>query len=85
MQTDGAWKLVAAAYKKPTVTFGLGQGRVVPGEWHRFALTFHGNVISATLDGTQLASVGDDAHAHGMVALGTGWNKAQFDNLAVTQ
>jgi hypothetical protein len=85
VHTDGTWKLVSAAYKKPTVTLASGKAAILPGEWHRFALTFRGNVISASLDGKQLAIVGDDSHAHGMVALGTGWNKAQFDKLAVTQ
>jgi len=85
VQSDGAWKLVSTANKKPTETLASGKAAVAPGAWHRFALTFHGNVISATLDATQLAIVGDNAHAHGMFALGTGWNQAQFDNLAVTQ
>ena len=85
VQTNGEWKLVTSAYKKSTVTLASGTAAVLPGEWHRFALTFHGNVISALLDGKQLANIGDNSHAHGMVALGTGWNKAQFDKLAVTQ
>jgi hypothetical protein len=85
VQTNGEWKLVTSAYKKSTVTLASGTAAVLPGEWHRFALTFHGNVISASLDGKQLANIGDNSHAHGMVALGTGWNKAQFDKLAVTQ
>jgi hypothetical protein len=85
VQTDGAWKLVSAAYKKPTVTLASGSAAILPGEWHRFALTFHGNVISALLDGKQLANIGDNSHTHGVVALGTGWNKAQFDKLTVTQ
>ena len=85
VQTDGAWKLVSAANKKPTDTLASGKAAIAPSVWHRFTLTFHGNVISATLDGTQLALVGDNAHAHGLFALGTGWNQAQFDNLAVRQ
>ena len=85
VQTDGAWKLVSTAYKKSTVTLASGTAAVLPGEWHRFALTFHGNVISALLDGKQLANIGDNSHTHGMVAVGTGWNMAQFDNLSVTQ
>ena len=85
VQTGGAWTLVSAAYKKSTVTLASGTAAILPGEWHRFALTFHGNVISVLLDGKQLANVGDNSHTHGMVAVGTGWNKAQFDSLAVTQ
>ena len=85
VQPDGAWKLVSAAYKKPAITLASGTATLLPGEWHRFALTFRGSQIAATLDGTQFANVIDGSHTHGMFALGTGWNKAQFDNLAVTK
>ncbi len=85
VQTDGAWELVSAAYKKPTVELASGSVNLMPGEWHRFALTFRGDQISATLDGSQLAKIKDGSHLHGMFALGTGWNRAQFDNLAITR
>ena len=85
VQTDGAWTLVSAASKKAAVTLASGTVTIGPGEWHRFAMTFRGNHITASLDGAQLANVTDDLHQHGMFALGTGWNRAQFDNLAVTR
>ena len=84
VQADGAWKLISTAYKKPPVSLANGSLKLSAG-WHHFALTFSGAKITATLDGTQLASVNDSSHTHGMFALGTGWNKAQFDNLAVTK
>jgi hypothetical protein len=85
VQTDGAWTLVSAAYKKPAVTLASGTVPSMPDKWHHFALTFQGSRITATLDGKQLANVTDNSHSHGMFALGTGWNRAQFDNLAVTK
>jgi hypothetical protein len=85
VQADGAWKLVSAAYKKTTVTLASGSASLSADKWHHFALTFSGSQIAATLDGAQLALVNDTSHAHGMFALGTGWNRAQFDNLAVTK
>jgi hypothetical protein len=51
--------------------------------WHHAELAFHGGQISIYLDGKQLAAVTDASHSHGMFALGTGWNRAQFDNLSV--
>ena len=39
----------------------------------------------ASLDGAQLTSAEDNAHTHGMIALGTEWDRIQFDNLRVTQ
>ena len=59
VQTDGAWELVSAAYKKPVAQLASGTASLMPGEWHRFALTFHGDQISATLDGSPLANIKD--------------------------
>ncbi len=85
VEQDGGWKLVSAAYKKPTVTLASGTAKLSAGQWHHFSMTFKGGQITATLDGVQLAKVSDGGHAHGMFALGTGWNKAQFDNVALTR
>jgi hypothetical protein len=83
VHADGAWKLLSAAYKKPTTPLASGTAALAQGKWHHFALLFHGSQITATLDGSQLGTVSDNSHTHGMFALGTAWNKAQFDNLAV--
>jgi len=40
-------------------------------------------LLVASLDGRQIASVEDPAHAHGMIALGTEWGRIQFDDLQV--
>jgi len=37
------------------------------------------------MDGNQIADVTDSTHDHGMFGIGTGWNRGQFDNLAVTK
>ena len=85
VEADGKWNLISATYMKPSISLASGSVSLSPGKWHRFALAFHGRQITAALDGVQLANVFDSSHAHGMFALGTGWNKAQFDNLAVTR
>ena len=85
IEPDGAWKLVSAAFKKPLDQLAAGKTALTPGTWHHFALAFNGAEITAKLDGAQLATVNDSSHTHGMFAVGTGWNKAQFDNLAVTK
>ena len=84
VQADGKWELISAAFKQPALQLASGKTRAMQGKWHRFTLAFHGGRIGATLDGKPLASVQDGSHRHGMFALGTGWNRAQFDNLAVT-
>lgn len=81
---DGAWTLVSAEFKKPTVTLASGSSKVDDSQWHRLELRFHGKQIVASLDGRLLATVEDSAHAHGMFALGTEWDRIQFDNLRVT-
>ena len=83
VKPDGGWELLSAQYKKPVVTLASGTAHIDRAKWHHLELRFKGKQIDATLDGAALASVEDDAHSHGMIALGTGWNLIQFDNLRV--
>jgi hypothetical protein len=78
---DGAWDLLSTAYKAPVRT--LASGRITLRGWFHLALAFHGDLISATINGKQLASVHDSAHKSGMFAIGTDWGRAQLDNLTV--
>ena len=83
LKPDGVWELLSVQYKKPLVTLASGSVKVDRSQWHRLELRFHGKQIVASLDGAQLASVEDAMHVSGMFALGTGWNRIQFDNLSV--
>jgi hypothetical protein len=47
-------------------------------------LEFRSSRIVASVDGRQLASVEDSTHARGMIALGTQWDRVQFDDLRVS-
>ncbi|MDE3149024.1 MAG: DUF1080 domain-containing protein, partial [Acidobacteriota bacterium] len=84
LKPDGAWELLSTQYKKPTETLASGTARIDRGQWHRLELRFQGARVVALLDGTRLSSVEDTTHTHGMFALGTEWNRTQFDNLRVT-
>jgi hypothetical protein len=84
LKPDGAWELLSAEYKKPVATLASGTAQIDRTQWHRLELRFHGRHIEATLDGASLASVENEAHSHGMIALGTEWDLIQFDNLRVT-
>ena len=84
LKPDGAWELSSAEFKKPVVTLASGSVALDRGKWHRLELRFHDGQIVATLDGAALATVENSVHTHGMFALGTEWNRIQFDNLAVT-
>lgn len=83
LKPGGAWELLSAEYKKPVVTLASGSVRIDGKQWHRMELSFHGSHITASLDGSPLTSVENSAHTHGMIALGTEWNRVQFDNLRV--
>ncbi len=84
LRPDGSWDLLCAQYKKPLVTLASGMARINRGQWHHLELRFTARSIEAMLDGSPLASVEDGAHRNGMIALGTEWNRTQFDNLSVT-
>lgn len=85
VKPDGAWDLLSESFNKPVVTLGSGSVKLDSSSWHHLELRFQGKQIVASLDGAQLTSVEDTAHAHGMIALGTEWDSIQFDNLRVTR
>jgi hypothetical protein len=85
LKPDGAWELLLAEFKKPVVTLASGSAKIDRNQWHRLELRFRGAQITASLDGKPLATVENSAHTHGMFALGTEWDRIQFDNLQVTR
>jgi hypothetical protein len=55
-------------------------------QWHRLALRFQGDRITALLDGQSLASVQDVAHSGGQAGLRvSAWQHAQFDNFSIVK
>lgn len=83
LYSDGAWSIVSATYKMPTITLAQGKIQESQNAWHTMDLSFHGHQVSALLDGKVLASVHDTSHTHGMFGIGTGWNHAQFADVSV--
>ena len=83
VKPSGAWELLSTAFNKPVVTLAAGSVTLDRNAWHHIALRFHGSQIVALLDAVPLATVEHTAHTHGMFALGTEWDHAQFDNLSV--
>lgn len=85
VRRNGAWELLSTAYgKTPVVTLLSGAAKLNPDEWHRLRLSFQGKRIVVLLDGAQLGAIEDGTHTHGMFALGSEWDRTQFDNLSVT-
>jgi O-glycosyl hydrolase len=79
----GSWQLFSARFKAPVATLASGTAGLDSAQWHHVELRFEGDSVGAYLDGRQLASIRDASHPHGMIALGTGWDHTQFDNLQV--
>ena len=75
---DNAKTMSNTTLKSGTTTFGTNT-------WHTLALDFNGTTITASLDGTTLATITDATYTKGNVGLSTSqWNNAQFDNFSVT-
>lgn len=83
VRQNGQWELLSTKYKKPNVKLASGRIRLAAGRWHHLELSFKGADIKASIDGTAVAHVVDKTHTHGMVGIGSNWNRAQFDNFAV--
>ena len=85
VQPSGKWALCSSTYKKPTLTLAQGSVRMIPDAWHHLALRFKGKTIKVEIDRRLVAAVQDASHSKGMFAIGTGWQRAQFDNLVVAK
>jgi len=80
VKDDGRWTLKARAQV-------LSSGQVAPlgHNWHSLGLAFKGTEITAVFDQQALAKVEDASCRTGVVGLGTGWNRAFFDNLSISR
>jgi hypothetical protein len=81
---SGKWTLSSSTYKIPTRDLASGSVNLPAGTWHHAELSFKADQISVSFDGKPLFTAADSSHSHGMFAIGTGWNRAQFDNLSIT-
>ena len=84
IEPGGKWSLSTSAYKISTRELASGSVLLSAGRWHHAELAFKANQVAASLDGKTLANATDASHAHGMFAIGTSWNRAQFDNISIT-
>jgi len=84
MKSTGEWELSSISFHHPSALLASGKAAIDRAQWHRLQLEFHGSRILASVDGLQIAGVDNSAHARGMIALGTEWDRVQFDNLQVS-
>jgi galactosylceramidase len=74
----GTWHLRAGEK-----TLASGKSSAQSGVWHRLSLSLRGEQLTALLDSDRLAAVSDGSIRNGLVALGTGWNRALFGDLRI--
>ncbi|MBO0826140.1 MAG: discoidin domain-containing protein [Streptosporangiales bacterium] len=68
-----------------TTRLAAGRAAFDPDSWHQVALRFRGDQITVLVDGAQVGEVRDRAHTAGQAGLAvSGWDRAQFDDVAVT-
>jgi hypothetical protein len=60
-----------------------GHTELAVGRWHTIEITARGSRIGAVIDGTEVGHATDSTYTSGRAGIGTGWNRAQFDDLAV--
>lgn len=75
---DGTWQLKARDRE-----LAAGKTSALGATWHRAGLTVVQGRVSIAWDGQSLAQVADKSFSQGLVALGTGWNQANFDRVRV--
>ena len=72
-----------SAYVTAVTQRFVGQTATPAGVWHTLKISLAGPVISGFVDGKQVATATDGTYQYGRAGLATGWNRVQFDDLAV--
>jgi hypothetical protein len=80
INSSGTWSL---AKNNGSTQLATGSASIGTNTWHTLKLDFKGTTITAFIDGIQVSSVVDTTYYSGAVNFGSGWNKAQFDNLTI--
>lgn len=75
---SGSWTLRAGEK-----TLASGKSLAGTRTWRHLALSMEGDHVSAFVDSGLLSRVQDSSIKNGLVALGTGWNRALFANLNI--
>jgi galactosylceramidase len=80
LDSTGAWQL-----KDTTTVLQSGKVGLTPGAWHNLKLRFSGDQIIAAINGTTVASVMDDFHPTGAVAVASSYDYVEFLHFTVRQ
>jgi hypothetical protein len=78
---SGQYQLVTATQVLSSGSLGTSD---IVGNWHSIQLTAVGDLVSASVNGTLIASVQDQTYASGLTCVQSGWGVAYFDNFVVS-
>jgi hypothetical protein len=85
LNADGKWQITRN--NRVLVPKVIASGHVAvlePDTWYAILFSLVGSLITASLDGTQLAYVVDHAYMSGLAGVGSSWNLTQFNGLNVS-
>jgi glycosyl hydrolase family 59/ricin-type beta-trefoil lectin protein/glycosyl hydrolase family 59 (putative galactocerebrosidase) len=82
----GAWSILNSNTNGNVSTLARGTTTALgTNRWHALSLTFAGNTITASIDGTTVGSANDSTWGAGQIGYATSQGEtAQFDNLSIT-
>jgi galactosylceramidase len=79
IHSDGSWKVSANG----KISWEGKVERTSQQRWNRLSVRCAGDRVTFFIDGEKLAAMQDTTFRSGLAGLGTGWNKAYFDNFEV--
>lgn len=79
-QANGKWELKIENGK----FLASGMLKNYANKWHSVKMLFKINSIEVIIDKKSRTKVVDSTYSHGIIAIGTGWNEAYFDNIKIS-
>jgi O-glycosyl hydrolase len=82
----GAWSILRNDTNNPMTTIASGTVAALgTNRWHTLGMSFSGNTIAATIDGSTVSTLTDSTWSTGQIGFGTSQGEtAQFDNLSIS-
>lgn len=78
---NGDWELKIENGK----TLSSGSIKNGMNKWHSFNMIFKSNSIEVIIDQKSKVKITDSTYKKGVIAIGTGWNEAYFDNIKISK
>ena len=78
LQSSGKWDLMAGTKRMASGLIALPKD-----SWYSLQLDAKGDKIAAEINGQTVAEIIDSTYTHGMIGLGSSFNRVDFDNVEV--